>query len=228
MNYKNHILIALGTGLLLCDTRFNQVSFPLISNSIINQDFINKINNHKEIKLLISNSQINNLIVLLFSSILPDIDIENSKICRLLMPIKNNVFRKALIFILAFSLIYSNFYLLKYIGFILFLSRITRSGYDHRNIFHSLVGLLLCSIPIYYIDMNLNLKNTMVFCIGYTSHLFADTFTDKGVCLFYPFSSKKFRFPIHYKSKHKKIEAMITYSYLLFIIYIKLKIYLII
>lgn len=59
----------------------------------------------------------------------------------------------------------------------------------HRGIFHSFVFLILLTLILFSVFPVV----ASGFFIGYGLHLFADSFTKQGVCLFYPFSKKKSR-----------------------------------
>lgn len=53
---------------------------------------------------------------------------------------------------------------------------------EHRTIMHSLLGLLIFSTCILFIEKGA----TLAFMIGYGTHLLADSYTLKGIPLFYP------------------------------------------
>ncbi len=59
---------------------------------------------------------------------------------------------------------------------------------EHRTISHSLLGLILISIPVYII----NPIAISPFILGYGFHLIADSFTKTGIKLFYPYKNTSY------------------------------------
>lgn len=92
----------------------------------------------------------------------------------------------AIIFPICYYLNLFNFDKKPVIGLIMF-SMIIMIFYNsgHRNISHSFLGLILASIPIYFINQTAILS----FALGYCFHLFADSFTKTGVKFFSPYDT---------------------------------------
>ena len=67
---------------------------------------------------------------------------------------------------------------------------------DHRGFTHSIVALILYSIPIMMIYEPL----TQYFMMGFLSHLFIDLFNKRGIQLFFPLK-KRFCFGLYYADK---------------------------
>lgn len=61
-------------------------------------------------------------------------------------------------------------------------------GIKHRTITHSLLALLLTTIPIFMI----NERFGVLWGVNYATHLVADSFTKMGVPLLYPFCKHRF------------------------------------
>ena len=63
--------------------------------------------------------------------------------------------------------------------------------FGHRGLFHTLFPVLFAGTLVYFITD----KWTYVFAvfIGYTSHIFLDALTKKGIALVYPFSKFKIK-----------------------------------
>lgn len=70
-------------------------------------------------------------------------------------------------------------------------------GYKHRAALHNLFACLVSSLPIYFVaslySHQLGLVVGASFVIGFLGHIFLDMLTIRGVALFYPFSSKRYR-----------------------------------
>ena len=67
---------------------------------------------------------------------------------------------------------------------------------DHRGFTHSLVALIIYSMPIVAIYELL----TQYFMMGFFSHLFIDLFNKRGIQLFFPLK-KRFCFGLYYADK---------------------------
>ncbi len=94
------------------------------------------------------------ILIILFASLIPDLDTINSKISKI------NPLRK----------------LTKYI-------------FKHRGMLHSLFTPILIYLIIYIIHKEI----ALLIAIGYTSHLFLDSFTKQGIKPFYPLTNLKFK-----------------------------------
>lgn len=71
---------------------------------------------------------------------------------------------------------------------IFFITIITFYSSGHRNIAHSFLGLILGSIPIYFMNKTV----ISAFALGYCFHLVADSFTRTGVKFFFPFDKTSY------------------------------------
>lgn len=117
------------------------------------------------ISILSPKNQILFLVIVLITSLLPDIDHPKSKLGKHL----------------------------KVIGFL----------FEHRGFFHSLLFLGIVYIVLfYYFPGNIYF---IPFVIGYTSHLFLDGLTRKGIMPFHPFSRMRFHGFVHTGSFLEKI-----------------------
>lgn len=71
------------------------------------------------------------------------------------------------------------------------LSWLIEKIFGHRNIFHSIFPLIGIALLFIYF-LKLDMIGT-AFLIGYSSHLFIDSFTHMGIGLLYPLSNKRIR-----------------------------------
>jgi inner membrane protein len=165
------------------------------------------------------------MIVVILASILPDIDHPKSVINKYILPFKNKATKVTLytcigIVILWYDYLYAKAPILTALG----LSFIIIAISSHRNgLTHSLSGMIMFSFIVGYIG---NMYNThyliYYFMIGYGMHLLCDMATNRGIPLLYPFTNKKAKLPITYKSNSKignTIEELIMIGGLLFLIY---------
>lgn len=145
--------------------------------------------------------------VVIFASLLPDIDHPKSMVNKYVLPIKNERTRSVFyvcmgIILLWFDYIYTNKAVLKSIGAMLIAIGLS----SHRNgLTHSVVGLMIFSCIIAYAEKEYTMAYlTYYFVIGYGMHLMCDMTTKKGIPFLYPFAKKKMKFPFTYKVGSKK------------------------
>jgi inner membrane protein len=164
------------------------------------------------------------IFVLLLASMLPDIDHPKSIINKYILIFKNKNSKTVFYFcagivVLWYDLLTLNSPLLCAIG----ISLIAVGISNHRNGFsHSITGMIIFSFIAGYIGNKLN-NITVVywFMVGYGLHLFCDMATNRGISLFYPFISKKFKFPITYSMSSKSgklFESLLMAAGLIYII----------
>ena len=67
--------------------------------------------------------------------------------------------------------------------------------FGHRGFTHSLLAAMLVGLSLWHLPLN-SASFWLPVCVGYLSHLLGDALSASGVPLFYPLSSKRFRFPI--------------------------------
>ncbi|AYD39399.1 metal-dependent hydrolase [Clostridium fermenticellae] len=165
------------------------------------------------------------IIVVIFASLLPDIDHPKSIINKYILPFKNKNAKVVTYLCLGVIVLWYDYVYLKQPAFrALGVSLLIISLSSHRNgLTHSLSGMILFSFIAAYIG-NMYHVHYMVyyFIIGYGMHLLCDMATSKGIPAFYPFRNKKVRLPITYKSNSKigsTIEELIMIFGLLFTIY---------
>lgn len=80
----------------------------------------------------------------------------------------------------------------------------------HRTITHSLLFLLISTYIIYCSNLDISI----VWFVTYSLHLLLDSFTIKGIPLFYPFSKKYYGFKLF------KTGGFFDYLFFIFFIYI--------
>lgn len=130
----------------------------------------------------------------------PDLDHPKGELNQKLLLINNNFYKTAFYLIVGiiFLCIYiqnnsSLFILLGLFSFALAIS-------SHRSFTHSILGLILFSAIIRLILMEYGLSPIYKgFIMGYASHLLADSFTAKGIKLFYPIKTNVV-FPLKVKT----------------------------
>lgn len=76
------------------------------------------------------------------------------------------------------------------------IGRLFQKIFGHRGFIHSLLACLLLWSLIY----PLHLSFSMGFLLGYLSHLFGDSITNRGVPLLYPLSKRRYRTPLTFKT----------------------------
>ncbi|WP_368489649.1 metal-dependent hydrolase [Clostridium sp. BJN0013] len=165
------------------------------------------------------------IFVVIFASVLPDIDHPKSIINKYILPFRNKltkvVFYSCLgTILLWYDYLYKGEPVIKAIGISFFIIALS----THRNgLTHSLTGMIMFSFIIGYLGNMYNLHYLVYyFIIGYGMHLLCDMITDRGVPLFYPFKNKKFRMPLTYRTNSKigcTIEELLMIGGLLFTIY---------
>jgi len=122
----------------------------------------------------------------LLGSLVPDIDTQYGTI-------RKPAAIASLLSLLSYNFLLSAQKTFAAIGIVLFLiALIKASTYSHRDKTHSLVALVLVSIPLMLISTNIMVP----FFIGYFMHLYADSFTKMGVPFFLPFNSNKYGFKL--------------------------------
>jgi inner membrane protein len=140
--------------------------------------------------------------IVIFASLLPDIDHPKSIFNRRILFIRSKAAMTAFytclgIVVLWMDYVYFNNTVIKALA----ASLIIIAFSSHRNgLTHSLIGLIIFTCIANYI-VNMYNANYMsyIFMLGYGSHLICDMATNRGVPLFYPFSKKKYKFPITYR-----------------------------
>lgn len=164
------------------------------------------------------------IFVLLLASMLPDADHPKSFINKYILIFKNKNSKTVFYFcagiiVLWYNLLTSSNTILWAVG----ISLIAIGVSNHRNGFsHSVTGMIIFSIIAGYIGNKLN--NTSViywFMLGYGMHLICDMVTNRGISLFYPFISKKFKFPITYSMSSRSgkfFENLLMAASLIYII----------
>lgn len=95
---------------------------------------------------------------------------------------------------------------------------------SHRNgLTHSLTGLIIfTSIASYIANIYKANYLSYLFMLGYGCHLLCDMATNRGIPLFYPFSKKKYKFPVTYRVGSKSgnfIELCIMIAGLIYTVY---------
>lgn len=154
-------------------------------------------------------------------SLIPDLDHPKGKLNQKLLFINNNLYRA--LFYLSISSIFM--YLYYSIGteifIILSLVSCLVGISSHRSFTHSIIGFLLTSSIIKMGVSKFNLPSIYNgFVIGYILHLIADSFTPKGIKLFYPIKAN-ISFPIKIKtnSKTEKIIFLLLNIYCIFLLF---------
>lgn len=142
------------------------------------------------------------LAAVIIASLLPDIDHPKSLINKHVLPFKNKNSKTMVyiclgIIVIWFDSIYTNEVGLKILGVTFIAVAMT----SHRNGFtHSIVGMIIFAFIGRYIEQKTILENVMQgVIIGYGMHLICDSFTSKGIPIFYPFSKKKKKAVFTYK-----------------------------
>ncbi len=88
--------------------------------------------------------------------------------------------------------------------------------FGHRNITHSIFGLIIFLLFLIYINnlyLNLDIDVIVGMFLGYLSHIIADIFTSHGVKLFWPF---KIRVRFFFKNKFFYVIFMLFFCFLFF------------
>ncbi len=165
------------------------------------------------------------MMVVIFASVLPDIDHPKSIINKYILPFRNKATKVTLymclgIIVLWYDYLYAKQPAFKALGVSLMAIAIS----SHRNgLTHSLSGMIIFSFIAGYIGNMYNIHYLVYyFMIGYGMHLLCDMATNRGVPLLYPFQNKKIKLPVTYKSNSKvgdSIEELLMVFGLLFIIY---------
>ncbi|MCT8976416.1 metal-dependent hydrolase [Clostridium sp. CX1] len=163
--------------------------------------------------------------VVVFASVLPDIDHPKSIINKYILPFKNKATKVTLyiclgIVVLWYDYLYTKEPAIKALG----VSLITIAISSHRNgLTHSLSGMIIFSFITGYIGNMYGIHHLIYyFMIGYGMHLLCDMATNRGIPLLYPFRNKKVKLPITYKTNSRigtTIEELLMIGGLLFTIY---------
>jgi inner membrane protein len=165
------------------------------------------------------------IVVVIFASVLPDIDHPKSIINKYILPFKNKVTKITLymcigIIVLWYDYLYTKEPIIRALGISLIIIAVS----SHRNgLTHSLSGLIIFSFIAGYIGNMYNIHYLVYyFIIGYGMHLLCDMATNMGIPLLYPFRNKKVKLPITYRTNSKvgtAIEELLMIGGLLFTIY---------
>lgn len=146
------------------------------------------------------------LIIVIISSLIPDIDHPKSIINKCFLPVKNKktkttIYSCLALVVLWFDYLYIGEPALKALGITLIFVALS----SHRNgLTHSLTGLIAFTMIAGYLGEVYNINFIVYyFMIGYGMHLLCDMMTKMGIPLFYPFVTKKYKFPIIYKVSSK-------------------------
>lgn len=146
------------------------------------------------------------LIIVIISSLIPDIDHPKSIINKYFLPVKNKKTKTAIysclaLVVLWFDYLYIGEPALKALGITLIFIALS----SHRNgLTHSLTGLIVFTLIAGYLGKVYNINFIVYyFMIGYGMHLLCDMMTKMGIPLFYPFITKKYKFPLSYKVSSK-------------------------
>jgi inner membrane protein len=171
------------------------------------------------------------LLIVIFASLLPDIDHPKSIVNKYILPFKNGATKKILytclgIIVLWFDYLYVNEAGMKALGG----GFIAIGLSSHRNgLTHSLTGLIIFAFIAGYIGEKYNMLYLIQwFLIGYGMHLIGDMCTKRGIPLFYPFIKKKVKFPMTYSvgSKSGKFfEGILMIFGLVYTVYRLMKLY---
>lgn len=146
------------------------------------------------------------LIIVIISSLIPDIDHPKSIINKYFLPVKNKktkttIYSCLALVVLWFDYLYIGEPALKALGITLIFVALS----SHRNgLTHSLTGLIAFTLISGYLGEVYNINFIVYyFIIGYGMHLLCDMMTKMGIPLFYPFIIKKYKFPLIYKVSSK-------------------------
>jgi inner membrane protein len=146
------------------------------------------------------------LVLVLVGSLLPDIDHPKSIINKYILPFDNKltkvfVYFCAGVIILWYDYLNGRTYILKALAVTVMLIAIS----THRNgLTHSAAGMLMFSFIAGYIGNSYGIPYLVYyFMIGYGMHLLCDMATNQGIPLLYPFSKKKAKFPLTFKTNSK-------------------------
>ena len=93
------------------------------------------------------------------------------------------------------------------------LSKLIKKTFGHRGLTHSLLFWLLFSL-LYYKFQN---DFTLGLSLGYVFHIIGDFFSRQGVPLFFPFTKKKFRAPLTYKTGTVQERALLVVALVAFV-----------
>lgn len=146
------------------------------------------------------------LMLVIFASLLPDIDHPKSMVNKFILPFKNKA-TKTTIYLcssciaLWFDYNYMHSQIMKIIAVIFVIIALS----SHRKgLTHSLLGMAIFSSITGYIGNIYGVKYLVYyFMIGYGMHLFCDMATNRGIPLLYPFKTKNIKLPFTYKTNSK-------------------------
>jgi Predicted membrane-bound metal-dependent hydrolases len=163
--------------------------------------------------------------MVIFASLLPDIDHPKSIFNRYIFFIRSKGAMVTLYICLGIIVLYGNYQyynkpVFQAIGVCLIVIGIS----SHRNgLTHSLTGLIVFACIVGYITRIYNFTNLVYwFVLGYFTHLVCDMATNRGVPLFYPFRNKKVKLPVTYRVGSKTgnfIEQLIMIAGLIYFVY---------
>lgn len=162
------------------------------------------------------------LIMVMFASLIPDIDHPKSIINKYILPFKNKKTKTVIYSCLGLTVLWLDYLYvgepaLKALG----ITFIFISLSSHRNgLTHSLVGMIVFTLIAGYIGKVYHVNNVVYyFMIGYGMHLICDMCTKMGVPLFYPFIKKKYKFPLTYKVSSKSGNLLEDFLMIIGIVY---------
>lgn len=165
------------------------------------------------------------LVILIISSLLPDVDHPKSIFNKYILPVKSKMVKISVyagigIILIIFNILYSNIPELMVIGMVLIIIAFS----SHRIGFtHSILGMIVFAFISNYIALKYNNTNLVYYFIaGYSTHIIGDMCTNRGVPLFYPLKDKNIKFPFTFRvgsSNGKFIEDVIIIISILYIVY---------
>ncbi|AJA48843.1 hypothetical protein CPAST_c27760 [Clostridium pasteurianum DSM 525 = ATCC 6013] len=165
------------------------------------------------------------VIILIISSLLPDIDHPKSIFNKYILPVKNKMVKVSVYggigtILIVFNIFYRNIPELMVIGMVLIIVAFS----SHRMGFtHSILGMIVFAFIVNYRALQYNnIYLVYYFIIGYSTHIIGDMCTNRGVPLFYPLKGKNIKFPFTFRvgsNNGKFIEDIIVIISILYIAY---------
>lgn len=165
------------------------------------------------------------IVVVVISSLLPDIDHPKSIFNKYILPVKNKMVKVITygcigIILIAFNTIHANIPEITVIGIVLIIVAFS----SHRTGFtHSIIGMIIFAFIANYMSSRYNnIYLVYYFIMGYSTHVLGDMCTNRGVPLFYPLKNKNVKFPFTFRvgsSNGKFIEDVIIIASVLYIVY---------
>ncbi|WP_129598909.1 metal-dependent hydrolase [Anaerophilus nitritogenes] len=163
---------------------------------------------------------ISTTVVAILGSLIPDLDHPKAKLNQKILPIKNR-FGKVLFYCgIGSFLIYKygwEYPLIFTVAILLMIIGLSQ----HRSFTHSFLGIGMIFFVVSFILKDILPHSLLIaFLLGMASHLVGDFLTIGGIELFYPFSTKKYRFILTISSA-KLAEPVIC----IFFIYLIIRFY---